>query len=404
MRGDIDGDGKITQNDRNRINEHLGGTITLTGADSWCAKVTGNNEISVSDLVQLMQYLEGKTNNLTGIPTFADYYNNWTYHKVDDLTGYWTAEIAINGLKTTSDAIVNISNDEGIFYKSELSDGAIRFYATRPPIAEVFATITFKSGTGVITTSYECAKFHASTHSKNGADPIAPTAIGAVGYDVAQSLTDDQKIQARGNIDAAPGGFGLGEVAKLLAASDDLNTIWRLGWYQFGVSPINAPTASSDGWVSGYSAMFVQGRNSENVTQTILCGNMKAVYGCQIKRNCVAQKWQPWEWVNPPMELGIEYRTTERFWGRPVYYKIVDCGQIADNKQVEHGIVNMRDCISFQGLRGGMPMPSISNNNLSDPWSFYVADVNRAKITLACGTSAVGGNCHVMLKYTKTTD
>lgn len=82
MRGDIDGDGKITQNDRNRINEHLGGTITLTGADSWCAKVTGNNEISVSDLVQLMQYLEGKTNNLTGIPTFADYYNNWTYHNV----------------------------------------------------------------------------------------------------------------------------------------------------------------------------------------------------------------------------------------------------------------------------------------------------------------------------------
>ena len=76
MRGDIDGDGKITENDRNRISEHLGGTITLTGADSWCAKVTGNNEISTLDLVQLMRYLEGKTNNLTGIPTFADYYNN----------------------------------------------------------------------------------------------------------------------------------------------------------------------------------------------------------------------------------------------------------------------------------------------------------------------------------------
>lgn len=208
MRGDIDGDGKITENDRNRINEHLGGTITLTGADSWCAKVTGNNEISVSDLVQLMQYLEGKTNNLTGIPTFADYYNNWTYHKVDDLTGYWTAEVAINGLKTTSDAIVNIGNDEGIFYKSELSDGIIRFYATRPPIAEVSATITFKPGTGVITTSYESAKFHASTHSKDGADPITPESIGAVGYDVTQALTDDQKTKARENIGAAPGGYG----------------------------------------------------------------------------------------------------------------------------------------------------------------------------------------------------
>lgn len=180
MRGDIDGNGKITQNDRKQISEHLGGTITLTGADSWCAKVAGNNEISVSDLVQLMQYLEGKTNNLTGTPTFADYYNNWTYHKVDDLTGYWTAEIAINGLKVTSDAIVNIGNDEGIFYKSELSDGAIRFYVTRPPIAEVSATITFKPGTGVITTSYESAKFHAATHSKDGADPITPESIGAL--------------------------------------------------------------------------------------------------------------------------------------------------------------------------------------------------------------------------------
>lgn len=114
--------------------------------------------------------------------------------------------------------------------------------------------------------------------------------------------------------------------------------------------------------------------------------------------------WGEWEWFNPPMLLGVEYKTTERYLGKPVYYKIVDCGQIADNKQVEHGIVNMRDCISFQGLRGRMPMPSISNNNLSDPWSYYVADVDRIKITLACGTSAAGDTCHVMLKYTKTTD
>lgn len=228
MRGDIDGDGKITQNDRKQISEHLGGTITLTGADSWCAKIAGNNEISVSDLVQLMQYLEGKTNTLTGTPTFADYYNNWTYHKVDDLTGYWTAEIAVNGLKATSDAIVNISNDEGIFYKSELSDGAIRFYATRPPIAEVPATITFKPGTGVITTSYESAKFHAATHSKDGADPITPTAIGAVGYDVAQNLTDAQKTQARGNIGAAPGGYGGdGETLPFYNLADDTGDLLK---------------------------------------------------------------------------------------------------------------------------------------------------------------------------------
>ena len=440
MRGDIDGDGKITENDRNRISEHLGGTITLTGADSWCAKVTGNNEISVSDLVQLVQYLEGKTNNLTGIPTFADYYNNWTYHKVDDLTGYWTAEVVINGLKTTSDAIVNISNDEGIFYKSELSDGAISFYATRPPIAEVPATITFKPGTGVITTSYESAKFHAATHSKDGADPIIPESIGALSLSggtmtgslilkdnpakdleaatkqyvdnhtsdtvlyTPQTLSDDQKTQARTNINAAPDGFGLGNIGKLLTPEDNLDEVKTNGWYRWdrkappqGTLPsvIGQPMDATLIRVWGNGAVCYQ--ESINITDD-------AGYGCLCARTIYASIIYPWEWVNPLMQIGVEYRTTERFWGKPVYYKIVDCGKIADNKQVEHGIVNMRDCISFQGLRGGMPMPSISNNNLSDPWSFYVADVSRTKITLTCGTSAVGGNCHVMLKYTKTTD
>lgn len=537
MRGDIDGDGKITENDRNRISEHLGGTITLTGADSWCAKVTGNNEISVSDLVQLVQYLEGKTNNLTGIPTFADYYNNWTYHKVDDLTGYWTAEVVINGLKTTSDAIVNISNDEGIFYKSELSDGAISFYATRPPIAEVPATITFKPGTGVITTSYESAKFHAATHSKDGADPIIPESIGALSLSggtmtgslilkdnpakdleaatkqyvdnhtsdtvlyTPQTLNDAQKAQARENIDAASTNE-LNAIPKPNLFINPLFQIWQLypsgwsgvpvnryvcdGWRvlssdggkqnnfrpaspygmtnaagganctfsqflenaaQFngqqmtcsvlkidagGTQSFVTATKTASGWTDSTDILAFFGTSSQwrwvNSGETLIGAKLevgtqqtfvhKQANGTYVLNSvptvaeqlAICNKYDPETgkllggWDHPPMQIGVEYRTTERFWGKPVYYKIVDCGKIADNKQVEHGIVNMRDCISFQGLRGGMPMPSISNNNLSDPWSFYVADVSRTKITLTCGTSAVGGNCHVMLKYTKTTD
>ena len=36
--------------------------------------------------------------------------------------------------------------------------------------------------------------------------------------------------------------------------------------------------------------------------------------------------WGPWEWVNPPMQVGVEYRTTERYLRKPVYVKVVDCG------------------------------------------------------------------------------
>lgn len=320
MRGDVDGDGKITENDRKQISEHLSGNIILTGADSWCARVTGNNEISVSDLIQLMQYLAGNANNLTSTPTLADYYNNWTYHKVDDLTGYWTTEIAINGLKATSDAIVNIGNDEGIFYKSELSNGAIRFYATRPPIAEVPATITFKSGTGVITTSYESAKFHASTHSKDGADPITPTAIGAVGYDVTQTLTDNQKTQARGNIGAAPGGFGLGK--ENMVAIDDCNTAVFSGWYA-----TDSPTTNTPGGNGESGVLCVSRRFDKRIYQEfhgINGGQYSRVFASRVAYgdDSTGLQWGPWEWLNPPMMLGVEYRTTERYLGEPVYKKL----------------------------------------------------------------------------------
>lgn len=216
----------------------------------------------------------------------------------------------------------------------------------------------------------------------------------SVRYDAPQSLTDAQKTKARGNIDAAPDGFGLGGVLADAPENSegfaDANLITATGFYRAVRNVLYG------GW------HYIIHLNYDSATALQLAAYVSGeVYGVREKRLNV---WGDWEHTTPPMELGAEYRTTERYLGKPVYYKIVDCGQIADNKQVEHGIVNMRDCISFQGLRGSMPMPSISNNNLSDPWSYYVADVDRTKITLACGTSAAGDTCHVMLKYTKTTD
>ena len=41
--------------------------------------------------------------------------------------------------------------------------------------------------------------------------------------------------------------------------------------------------------------------------------------------------WQPWEWENPPMQFGVEYRTTERHEGKPVYVCAVDLGVLPDS-------------------------------------------------------------------------
>lgn len=343
MRGDVDGDGKITEKDASQIHQHDTGNIILTGADLWCADVNGDSTVKASDAAQLNRYVAGLSNVLTSKPTFADYYNNWTYHKVDDLTGYWTAEIAINGLKTTSDAIVNIGNDEGIFYKSELSDGAIRFYATRPPIAEVPATITFKSGTGVITTSYESAKFHASTHSKDGADPITPTAIGAVGYDAAQNLTDGQKTQARGNIGAAPGGYGgdgetlpfynladdTGDLlkAKLIELSND-DTVTKpfkkhftfraepflgAGWTWFG----ELLSGQND---SGFKRLFLHGYNWASATQHMW---MTAFENDNHEWKWNGPYWQSWDNLPNPSYL-TKHIWKGQFGGKVGWYRITN--------------------------------------------------------------------------------
>lgn len=436
MRGDIDGDGKITQNDVDQINKHVGGIITLTGADLWCADTTGDNKVNVADFVQLSRYPEGKTTILTSTPTFADFYNNWTYHKVDDLTGYWTAEITINGLKAISDAIVNIGNDEGIFYKSELSDGAIRFYATRPPIAEVSATITFKPGTGVITTSYESAKFHAATHSKDGADPITPTAIGAVGYDAAQELTDEQKAQARanigadtvqgavrydvaqsladgqktqarGNINAAPDGHGLGDTTISEAPNKDANKITTTGWY---MAAVNTPTS---GWwlISSitYGNTRYQFAYANEGASSILNGTVS-----QRSQKDASSGWTPWEYVNPPMKLGVEYRTTERYLGKPVYVKLIDCGNLPNGttKEVAHGITNLDFMVGAQaiasnstsGFNGHAYLPEIYNGSLTDRWTNYLAGIDTKNIRIFCGGGLAGCLVYVTFKYTKTTD
>ena len=46
----------------------------------------------------------------------------------------------------------------------------------------------------------------------------------------------------------------------------------------------------------------------------------------QVRHYHLNYGWSPWEWVNPPMELGKEYRTTERYLGKPVYVKTVPTG------------------------------------------------------------------------------
>lgn len=225
-----------------------------------------------------------------------------------------------------------------------------------------------------------------------------------VRYDAPQSLIDEQKAQARGNINAAPDGFGLGGNATNIPAGADLNSYVKTGRYAQGTTSnmrqiLNLPDAFSNGGI----VVDVLAIKSTYVAQIAynLRDNKDIITA--MRQNYVGT-WQPWEYVNPPRELGVEYRTTERCLGRPVYVKAVDCSPLTDGKSVPHGITDLNFIFYAQGTRGSSPLPLIYNHNLSDPWSCYISSIDRTNIVLRVGSSAANANSIVILKYTKTTD
>lgn len=53
----------------------------------------------------------------------------------------------------------------------------------------------------------------------------------------------------------------------------------------------------------------------------------RSTHGIHIQRTLSAGAWQAWEYENPPIDVGTEYRTTERWMGKPVYVQLMDLGE-----------------------------------------------------------------------------
>lgn len=109
---------------------------------------------------------------------------------------------------------------------------------------------------------------------------------------------------ARSNIGAAPDGYGLGTFAKHIDSADNIT---ETGWYFTDVG-----TPNSYWWV----IMHAQQANN---TAVQLAMTHIATARAIVTRARAGDVWGEWEWLNPPMALNTEYRTTERYNGNPVY-------------------------------------------------------------------------------------
>ena len=110
-----------------------------------------------------------------------------------------------------------------------------------------------------------------------------------------------------------PRQWGLGADSILV---DSLDNALETGWYKSnGATP-----------ASGYWNCLTERFNSQSITQTAVEYDG---YGALIARRMLSLGvFGPWEWVNPPMLLGVEYRTTERYKGKPVYTMAFSTGNL----------------------------------------------------------------------------
>lgn len=202
-------------------------------------------------------------------------------------------------------------------------------------------------------------------------------------------------------VGAAPAGYGLGGGATILTSADDLNNIWECGFYRYTLAdmPQNAVAAS---WLN---IMRVESASSGAFVQTVygITDNASYKWAPIARRFIYGSVSIPWEYFNPNLVLGVEYRTIERYGSNPVYTQLVNFGTLpaASAKSVS---VLPSGCNIFE-VKGicsnGVTLPGMITSVSNQPIFMYgyqngivvIASADYGSITATA-----------VVKYTKTTD
>ena len=200
----------------------------------------------------------------------------------------------------------------------------------------------------------------------------------------------------------APAGFGLGSAStdKIITSKAELDAIRVNGWCYY---------SSTEPLVNEANARYATIRtdtSGRTVTQTAYLFLSTLYQNCTLQRTLLdtvaSTEWGAWEWVNPPMILGWEYRTTERYLGKPVYARVINAGYLpnASGKYVEHGIANIQQVVDAKLLCTNADVAGDYTSVKSvtgfgvDKWAYYF-DTSDDRSTYTA---------NIVMKYTKTTD
>ena len=152
----------------------------------------------------------------------------------------------------------------------------------------------------------------------------ADTLSGKPASDFATNLRVDALTYD--DVGAAPSGFGLGKSAKD-AIDGNLNNCVECGWYIFNAETQNTPFS--------YGVVEVIKRWDNECVQiaysVVLDAGDSNYNGTIAKRIYRGSEWKAWEFINPPLHFGVEYRTIERHRNKAVYVTRLNLGALQNN-------------------------------------------------------------------------
>ena len=124
----------------------------------------------------------------------------------------------------------------------------------------------------------------------------------------------------------------------------------------------------------------------------------------RLRKEMYHAEWLPWEWETPPMVLGVEYRTTERWQGKAVYTALIDCGALPNNAQTAtaHN-VSMTKALRCSGTAGTSAIPRSHTVWPSTGKTVWTVDVcfSTTSVYIMTNFDASADNAYVQIWYTK---
>lgn len=203
----------------------------------------------------------------------------------------------------------------------------------------------------------------------------------------------DEYLLAR----CAPAGYGLGAIGthRQISSLAELDDIVQNGWYA-----IYSPN------VLNLGGLDFNGLTLEVSMYSDLYGFQVARHfgiNGEMRRYMTDSVWGEWEWENPPMVFGEEYRTTERWNGKPMYTTLISFGSIASTQEVRTTEFTADSVVRICGCVDGNCLPIINGtlDNANSAWANASVSDGFVSASITCGSGMVGKGAAVQLWYIK---